>query len=62
VWNFYTLKVYINKLTGVIERNVNIRINNFYCDFDVKIEFMNDIDRIDDGVRNSLMILNKELF
>jgi hypothetical protein len=39
-WNVDAIKYYINMLSGVNDKNVTIKINNLYCEFDETIEFL----------------------
>jgi hypothetical protein len=53
-WNADALKFYINMLYGTNDKEVTIRINNFQCDFEETIEFLNGIFEIRGNIKNHL--------
>jgi hypothetical protein len=53
-WNVDALKFYINMLCGTNDKEVTIRIDNFQCDFEETIEFLNGIFEIRGNIKNHL--------
>jgi hypothetical protein len=53
-WNVDAIKFYINLLNRVNDKESTIRINNFHCDFEETIEFLNGIFEIKGNIKNHL--------
>jgi hypothetical protein len=53
-WNVDAIKYYINLINGVNDKDAVIRINNFHCDFEETIEFLNGIFEIRGNIKNQL--------
>jgi hypothetical protein len=53
-WNVDAVKYYINMLNGTNDREVTIKINNYQCDFEETIEFLNGIFYIKGNIKNHL--------
>jgi hypothetical protein len=51
-WNVDAIKYYINMLSGSNDKEVTVRINNFQCDFEETIEFLNGIFDIKGNIKN----------
>jgi hypothetical protein len=50
-WNVDAIKCYINMLYGVNDKEVSIKINNLYCEFDETIEFLRGIVSINGNIK-----------
>jgi hypothetical protein len=53
-WNVDAIKYYVNLLCGTNDKEVTVRINNFHCDFEETIEFLNGIFEIKRNIKNHL--------
>jgi hypothetical protein len=53
-WNVDAVKYYINMLSGTNDKDVTVRVNNFHCDFEETIEFLNGIFEIKGNIKNHL--------
>jgi hypothetical protein len=42
-WNVAAIKFYFNMVAGNMDKEVTIRINNLFCDFEETIEFIHEI-------------------
>jgi hypothetical protein len=51
-WNVEAIKHYINMLSGVNDREVTVKINNLYCEFEETIEFLNGIFSISGNIKD----------
>jgi hypothetical protein len=54
-WNVDAIKHYINMLSGTNDKEVTIKINNYCCDFEESIEFINGIFSIKGNIKNHLV-------
>jgi hypothetical protein len=53
-WNVDAIKYYINLINGVNDKEAVIRNNNFHCDFEETIEFLNGNFEIRRNIKNQL--------
>jgi hypothetical protein len=51
-WNVDAIKSYINMLSGVNDKEVTVRINNLYCEFEETLEFLKGISSISGNIKN----------
>jgi hypothetical protein len=51
-WNLDAIKSYINMLSGVNDKEVTVKINNLYCEFEETIEFLKGIFNISGIVKD----------
>jgi hypothetical protein len=60
-WNVDAIKCYINMLSGVNDKEVTVKINNLFCEFDETIEFFKRIFSINGNIKQMVKTCTKSL-
>jgi hypothetical protein len=60
-WNVDAIKYYMNMLIGVNDKEVTVKINNLFCEFDETIEFFKGIFNINENIKQMIKTYTKSL-